>query len=113
MIDLTPLLNAAIMVLAALAVRYLVPWLKANTTEKQRENIDYLVRVAVGAAEQVYDKSEGAEKKEYVMEFLKVHGLIDEDGTTVTMTGGYKLSLAEIEAAVEAAVLTLHKELAA
>lgn len=33
MIDLTPIINAAILLVAALVTTFLVPWIKANTDE--------------------------------------------------------------------------------
>lgn len=39
MIDLTPIINAAILLVAALVTTFLVPWIKANTDEKQREEL--------------------------------------------------------------------------
>lgn len=51
MIDLTPIINAAILLVAALVTTFLVPWIKANTDEKQRE-----------------------EKKAYVLAFLEKKG---------------------------------------
>lgn len=97
MIDLTPLFNAFIAVMAALAVRYLVPWLKSRTTAAQREDLAYWVKVAVTAAEQLYSASQGAEKKRYVLDFLNAHDLV--------------VNVDEIDKQIEAAVFELHKEL--
>lgn len=36
MIDLTPIINAAILLVAALVTTFLVPWIKANTDEKKK-----------------------------------------------------------------------------
>lgn len=97
MIDLTPLFNAFIAIMAALAVRYLVPWLKSRTTAAQREDLFAWVKIAVAAAEQLYDSSQGEEKLDYVMAFLIEKGLY-VDGKAVNN-------------AIEAEVLKLHKEL--
>ena len=57
------------------------------------------VDIAVSAAEQLYDAAQGGQKKLYVLGFLRDKGYdIDED---------------EIDLAIEAAVLRLHKEIAA
>ena len=91
-INLTPVINAAIALIAAIITAFLIPWIKANTTAKQREQMMVWVEIAVNAAEQLYKGSgRGAEKKEYVMQFL-------EDK-------GYTADLNEIEAAIEAFVL--------
>lgn len=57
MIDLTPIINAAILLVAALVTTFLVPWIKANTDEKQREELLLWACVAVNAAEQLYQGS--------------------------------------------------------
>ena len=94
MIDLTPIIKAALLLVAALVTRYLIPWIKANTNEKQRDNMLMWAEVAVNAAEQIYTGSgRGAEKKAYVMQFLAEKG--------------YTANLDEIEAVVEAFVLRL------
>lgn len=91
-INLTPVINAAIALTAAIITAFLIPWIKANTTAKQREQMMVWVEIAVNAAEQLYKGAgRGAEKKEYVMQFL-------EDK-------GYTADLNEIEAAIEAFVL--------
>ena len=53
-IDLTPLLQAFVGVLALIITRYIVPWLRSVTTAEQRDKIDYWHRVAVAAMEKAY-----------------------------------------------------------
>lgn len=92
MINLTPVINAFIALVAALVTAFLIPWIKSNTTAKQQEQMMLWVEIAVHAAEQIYKGSgRGAEKKEYVMQFLA--------------DKGYTADLNEIEAAIEAFVL--------
>ena len=92
MINLTPVINAFIALVAALVTAFFIPWIKSNTTAKQQEQMMLWVEIAVNAAEQLYKGSgRGAEKKEYVMQFL-------EDK-------GYTADLNEVEAAIEAFVL--------
>ncbi len=68
--------KVAIPILGAIITYILVPYFKAKTTEKQRENIYFWVRVAVGAAEQIYkEKGQGAFKKEYALNFLNGKGI--------------------------------------
>lgn len=97
MINLTPLFNAFIAVMAALAVRYLAPYIRAKTDAQSREEIDFWVHTAVAAAEQLYNSEQGKQKKEYVLNFLT--------------TRGFCLEPDEIDKQIEAAVLALHKEL--
>lgn len=86
MIDLTPILQAVIALLAAFITYKLVPWLKSKTTAQQQANLLTTVRVLVFAAEQVYGAGNGAQKLAYVEEQLKGKG--------------YALDVAAIEAAV-------------
>lgn len=97
LINLTPVINAAIALIAALITAFLIPWIKANTTAKQREQLLMWVEIAVNAAEQIYKGTgRGAEKKEYVMQFLA--------------DKGYTADLNEVEAAIEAFVLQFNRE---
>ena len=94
MVDLTPIINAGIMLIAALVSAFLVPWIKANVNEKQRDELLLWVEVAVNAAEQLYKGSgRGEEKREYVLNFLHDRG--------------YTANLDEIRALLEAYVLKL------
>lgn len=97
MIDLTPLIEALVAVLAAVIVRYLAPLIKSKTTDTQREQMLAWVEIAVTAAQQLYHQADGAARKEYVKDFLAGKGY-DVDGE-------------EIDNAIEAAVLRLHQAL--
>lgn len=86
--DLTPIVNAGIFLLAAIVsalvlpwIRsYVLPWLEANTTEKQRNALGIAVRTAVYAAEQMYGSGQGYEKMQHVKEYLRKRGVeIDVD----------------------------------
>ena len=85
-INLTPLIQAIIAVLAALITYKLIPWIKSKTTKQQQDNLQALVRVLVYAAEQIYGAGNGPEKLEYVCRELRERG--------------YEVDLSEIEAAV-------------
>ncbi len=73
-IDLTPVLQAIIALLAALVTYKLIPWIKAKTTEKQQENLQAAVHVAVYAAEQIFGAGHGEEKLDYALEKLNEAG---------------------------------------
>lgn len=96
MIDLTPLINAIIAVLAAFLACYVIPWIKAKTTAQEREDLLVWVDIAVAAAQQLYYQADGKKRLEYALELLESKGFEIDD--TVTD-------------AVEAAVLRLHQEL--
>ena len=86
MINLTPIFQAVIGLLAALITYKLIPWIKARTTAEQRLQIQAAIKIAVYAAEQLYGASNGTEKLDYVINWLA--------------DNGYKVNRAEIEATV-------------
>lgn len=75
MIDLTPIINAIIGLLAMLVTYKLIPWIKANTTAKQQETLLATYRVLIFAAEQLYGAGHGPEKLDYVVAALKERGV--------------------------------------
>ena len=75
MIDITKILIAIIDLLAVLVTYKLIPWIKANTTAKQQENIEAAVRIAVFAAEQMYGANAGPDKLKYVEDWLLARGI--------------------------------------
>ena len=97
MIDLTPILQATVALVAAIITYKLIPFIKSKTTLKQQEEIKAWVDIAVDAAEQIFAGDDrGAEKKEYVVNWLNSKGL--------------KVDTATIDAMIEAAVFKLkHK----
>ena len=99
MTDLTPVMNAAIALLAALVTAFVIPWMKRNTTRKDREELLKWVEIAVAAAQQLCHQLEGEQRKEYMLNFLAGKG--------------YDVHSAEVDSAIEAAVLKLHRQLEA
>lgn len=86
-IDLTPILQALLGLLAALVTYRLIPWIKARTTNEQQALIRALVKSGVYAAEQLYQgEGMGKQKMEYVRDFLR--------------SNGFDVNITEIEAAV-------------
>ncbi len=86
MIDLTPIINAIIALLASIITIKVIPWIKAKTTNEQQTMIEATVRTLVFAAEQIYGAGNGRDKMQYVIEKLKEKG--------------YSASVDDIEAAV-------------
>jgi hypothetical protein len=75
MIDMTPILNAMITLLAGIVTLYVIPWLKAKLTAQQQQNAAYWAGVLVAAAEQMYvGAGRGEEKLRWVQEQLAGHG---------------------------------------
>lgn len=81
-IDLTQIILAVITLIGALITRYLIPWIKEKTNEKQFEALKILARVGVYAAEQLFSTEQWKEKKQYVLDFLKKNGY-EVDAPTV------------------------------
>ena len=95
--ELTELVKVGIELIAAIASLWLVPWLRAKLNAEQVSDMLRWVEIAVSAAEQLYDAAAGDAKKRYVLAFLNEHG--------------YAVDTDEVDLAIEAAVLRLHKEL--
>lgn len=96
-VDITTIINAVIALIAAVITAFVIPWVKSKTTSQQREDLIAWIKIAVAAAEQIYigDKR-GAEKKQYVLDFLAKYGFsVNEDS---------------VNAAIEAAVRELNNE---
>ena len=84
-IDLTPIFQALLTLLAALITAFVIPWLKAKTTAQQREQIAGVYRTIVFAAEQMYGNGRGEEKLAFVEDWLKGHGY-EIDGALIEAT---------------------------
>ena len=79
MIDLTPILEALISLLAVLVTSKLIPWIKSKTDVNQQIALSTAAKIAVYAAEQIYGAGKGEEKLDYVISRL------EEKGYTVDM----------------------------
>lgn len=97
MIDITPIAGALIALAAALVSAVAVPWLRSKFSAEELHEFLRWVEIGVAAAEQLYSTTEGEKKKAYVVKYLKEKG--------------YSADVDDIENAIEAAVLKLHKEL--
>lgn len=94
MIDLTPIVEAIVALVAAIITAFVIPWLKGKIDADKLEEIELWVTVAVEAAEQLYTGSgRGAEKKAYVVEFLNKKG--------------FKIDAETLDKLIEAAVFNL------
>jgi len=99
MTDLTPIFEAVVALFAAIITAFVVPWIKRKTSQQDRDELLKWVEIAVAAAEQLFDSSQGREKKNAVVAFLREKG--------------FTFSENEIDSAIEAAVLRLHRGLEA
>ena len=90
-INIQPVLNALMTLMAAVITCVLVPFIKSKLTKQQQDKLLELVKIAVSAAEQIFSQAKsGAEKKQYVQEFL--------------ISKGYDVSKPESDAMIEATV---------
>lgn len=98
MIDVTPILQAFVALVVVVISVFVLPYFKSITTAEQRSDIQAWVKIAVAAAEQIFKGSgRGAEKKQFVLEWLYGHGLTVDDS--------------QIDAMIEAAVYELGQAL--
>lgn len=75
MINLTPLVEALIAVIALIISTYLIPWLKTKLTAEQLTYAKTAVEVAVYAAEKAYGAGKGEQKLKYVQDVLAARGV--------------------------------------
>ena len=74
--NITPIIEAVFALIAAIVTAVVVPYIKSRTTAAQQTEIAAWVRIAVTAAEQIYTGTgRGKEKKKYVEDWLKAHGV--------------------------------------
>lgn len=87
-IDLTPIFQAIIALLAALVTYKLIPWIKSKTTEQQRANLEAAAKIAVYAAQQIFgaNKDANQQKLEYAMKRVREAGFdVDVDELRATV----------------------------
>lgn len=95
-IDITPIVQAIIALVAALITAKLVPWIKARTTVEQQALLRATIKTLVFAAEQLYGAGEGEQKLDYVIKQLEDRG--------------FTANRAEIEAVIKENLTALHAE---
>ena len=95
--DITPIINAAIALLAAIVTAFVVPWLKKKISAEDMDAFLAWVEIAVAAAEQLYKDADGEVKKKYVLAYLE--------------SKGFEVDSEDVDNAIEAAVLELHSAL--
>lgn len=95
MIDITPIIEAVFALISVVITVIVIPYIKSKTTAAEQQEINAWVKIAVAAAEQIYKGSgRGDEKKQYVLNWLKEHGITVDEGA--------------IDALIEAAVYELN-----
>jgi len=100
-IDLTAIINALILVLAAFVTGKVIPYIKSKLSAAQYAQFEAAVRVGVFAAEEIYRSGHGDEKLEYVKGYLKKKGYnVDIDQIKATV---YQMRESGVVVNVEAA----------
>ena len=97
--NLTTIVEAIIALAVAVITVFVLPWLSANTTARDREDLLSWVDIAVAAAQQLYHQCSGQQRLDYALALLEEKGFDIDDGAVVD--------------AVEAAVLKLHQQMEA
>jgi len=95
-IDLTQIILAILTLAGTIITRYLIPWIKSKTSERQFEALKILAKTGVYAAEQIFTTEQWKEKKEYVVKLLEENG--------------YSVDSNSIDALIEAMVRELRIE---
>jgi len=101
MIDITPIINSLILVLAAVITVILIPYIKSKTTETQQMIIAAVVQTAVFGFEQIV-VGEGRGEEKFRLAILKIQADLAK----------YKIAFnsEEIRLLIEAAVKQLNIE---
>ena len=93
--DITVIIEAAIALISAVITCFLIPLVKSRLSAEKKEKLEFWIKTAVKAAEQIFkniDKA-GTQKKDYVVNFLLSKGLVfDVDEVTALIESEvYKL----------------------
>lgn len=97
--NITDIMSAIIALAAAILTTFVVPAMRRKMDAEDFEELLKWVKIGVQAAEMIYKGTGmGKVKKQYVREFLLSHG--------------YELDEAELDAAIESAVLELKESVA-
>ena len=73
-IDLTPIFQAIILLIAALITTRLIPWIKSKTTQSQYDLIESMLYGLVAAAENLYKQGRIKDKLGWVQERMYAKG---------------------------------------
>lgn len=97
MTDLTYIFQAITTLAVAIITAFFIPWIKEKIGSQNMDEFLRWVDIAVAAAEQLYESTDGDKKKAYVVQFLE--------------SKGFSIDTSAMNNAIEAAVLDLHNAL--
>lgn len=81
--EITEIINILLALFSAVLTGVIIPIAKEKLSQTKREKLEFWIRIAVKAAEQIYGSKRGLEKKEYVVSFLLSKGIVfDVDEVT-------------------------------
>lgn len=99
--DITTILEVAITLLSAVLTGFLIPFVRSRLSTEKKERLEFWIRTAVKAAEQIFKNSEkaGIKKKDWVVQFLLSKGLVFDvdEVTTLIESEVYRLSRSTAE----------------
>lgn len=96
-IDLTEIIGAIIGLAVSMITVFLIPYIKEKWGAEKFEKVEKWVNIAVKAAEMIYHESGmGAQKKAFVVDYLK--------------SKGFTLDPETLDNLIESAVLDLNRE---
>ena len=101
MTDITPIINAVIVLIAAVITVFVVPYIKTRTTESQQAIIAFVVQTAVSAAEQLI-QGEDLGAKRFGMVIDRVQDELERRGI--------KFNYEEVRLQIEDAVRCMNME---
>ena len=97
MTDITMIVEAAVKLIVAVLCVAVIPYIKTKCSASQLETARTWIAIAVQAAEQIYDSTQGSEKKQYVTNYINGKNL--------------KVDIEDLNKLIESSVLELHSEL--
>ena len=95
--NITEIFKVLIMLVVVLVTTFVIPYVKSKLSAEELADFLKWVEIGVAAAEQLYESTQGPDKKKFVVEYL--------------LERGYTIDGADLDMAIEAAVNKLHREL--
>lgn len=106
LVDITPIAVAAVALCSGIVTVFVIPWIKANTSEKKRAELAEWVEFAVNAAEKLADSGQipKLEKYEFVTKFLAKKGYTLDVDTVKVMVNNFVNKLPDQLTAIESSI---------
>ena len=95
--SINEIVSLVLKVICFICVGFIIPYVKKKYSQQELESLNEKIQMYVSAAEQIFGKEQGEEKKQWVRSRLAAAGI--------------DVNLDEIDAAIENFVLWVHAEL--